>query len=100
MLRLRADFTEERGPVEASLRRKAETNWVRDGISEGFRSAEPERVAPGDVEAVEPRHCAHLANSACIPLFPLTPPAAADACIIAPGLDFFLKVAREDRCRR
>ena len=47
---------EERGPVEVPLRRKAETERVREGISEGFRSAEPERVAQGGVGAVELRH--------------------------------------------
>jgi hypothetical protein len=47
---------EERGPVEAPLRRKTETDRVREGISEGIHSAEPERVASGGVGAVEPRH--------------------------------------------
>ena len=41
------------GPVEAPLRRKAETDRVRERISEGFFSAKPERVAPGDVGAAE-----------------------------------------------
>lgn len=45
---------EERGPVDDLLRRKAETDRVREGISEGCRSAKPERVAPRDVGAVEP----------------------------------------------
>jgi len=44
---------EERGPFEALLRRKAETDRVREGISEGFRLAEPEWVAPGGARAVE-----------------------------------------------
>ena len=35
----------ERGPAEARPRRKAETDRVFEGISEGFRSAEPGRVA-------------------------------------------------------
>ena len=42
-----ATSPEEPGPVEVLLRRKAETDRVREGISEGCRSAEPERVAPG-----------------------------------------------------
>ena len=45
------------GPVEAPLRRKAETDRVRERISEGFFSAKPERVASGDVGAAEPRLC-------------------------------------------
>lgn len=44
----------EQGPVEAKLRRKAETDRVYEGISEGWRSAKPERVAPGGANAVEP----------------------------------------------
>ena len=47
MSELGATSSEERGPVEVLLRRKAETDRVRKGISEGCRSAEPERVAPG-----------------------------------------------------
>jgi hypothetical protein len=46
---------EERGPIEGPLRRKAETDRVREGISEGFRLAEPEWVAPGGARAVEPQ---------------------------------------------
>ena len=46
---------EERGPFEASLRKTAETDRVREGISEGFRLAEPEWVAPGGAKAVEPQ---------------------------------------------
>jgi hypothetical protein len=46
---------EERGPIEAQLRRKAETDRVREEISEGCRSAEPDRVAPGGARAVEPQ---------------------------------------------
>jgi hypothetical protein len=46
---------EERGPIEAQLRRKAETDRVREGISEGCRSVEPDRVAPGGARAVEPQ---------------------------------------------
>lgn len=36
----------ERGPVETVPGRKAETDRVREGISEGFRPAQSERVAP------------------------------------------------------
>ena len=50
---------EERGPIEAPLRRKAETDRVREGISEGCRSAEPDRVAPGGARAVEPQPRIH-----------------------------------------
>jgi hypothetical protein len=46
---------EERGPVEGPLRRKAGTDRVCEGIPEGFRSAEPERVAPGGAGAEEPQ---------------------------------------------
>jgi len=35
---------EEWGPIETQPGRKAETDRVRDGISEGFRPAESERV--------------------------------------------------------
>jgi len=37
---------EERGPIETRPGRKAETDRVREGISEGVRQAESERVAP------------------------------------------------------
>src|SRR5881409_76335 len=47
-------------PTEAPLRRKAETDRVREGISEGFRSVEPGRVAPGGEGAVEPWHTCSL----------------------------------------
>ena len=55
---------EERGPVEGSLRRKAETDRVREGISEGCRSAEPnwslmevrERLSPS------PAQLRHVSN--------------------------------------
>ena len=47
-------------PTEAPLRRKAETDRVREGISEGFRSAEPGRVAPGGAGASEPWHTCTL----------------------------------------
>jgi hypothetical protein len=53
---LRADFTEGAGPAEALLRRKAETDRIREGISKGCLSADPEGVAPGGVEAVEPQY--------------------------------------------
>ena len=46
---------EERGPVEGPLRRKTDTDRVREGISESCRSSEPERVASGSAEAVEPQ---------------------------------------------
>jgi len=45
---------EERGPIEGPLRRKAETDRVREGISEGFRLAEPEWVAPEVREQLSP----------------------------------------------
>ena len=50
---------EERGPIEVPLRRKAETDRVREGISEGCRSAKPDRVAPGGARAVEPQPRIH-----------------------------------------
>lgn len=46
---------EERGPFEVLLRGKAETDRVCEGISEDFRLAEPEWVAPGGARAVEPQ---------------------------------------------
>ena len=45
----------ERGPIEGPLRWNRETDRVCEGISEGCRSAEPERVAPGGAGAVEPQ---------------------------------------------
>jgi hypothetical protein len=42
-----ATSPEERGPIETQPGRKAETDRVREGISEGFRLAESDRVAPG-----------------------------------------------------
>ncbi len=47
-----ATSSEERGPVEIQPGRKAETDRVREGISEGFHPAESERVAPGDEDAI------------------------------------------------
>ena len=35
--------------IETPLRWKTETDRIREGISEGYRSAEPERVVPGGV---------------------------------------------------
>ena len=46
---------DERGPIEGPLRWKAETDRVREGISEGCRTAEPERVAPGGAGTAEPQ---------------------------------------------
>ena len=46
---------EKRGPIEAQLRRRAETDRYREGISEGCRSVEPDRIAPGGARAVEPQ---------------------------------------------
>ena len=48
----RVTLPKERGPTEARPRRKAETDQVFEGISEGFRSAEPGRVAPRGMEAI------------------------------------------------
>mgnify|MGYP001607757944 CR=1 FL=1 len=42
---------EERGPIETQPGRKAETDRVREGISEGFRLAESDKVAPGGEDA-------------------------------------------------
>ena len=65
----------ERGPVEALLRRKAETDRVCEGISEGCRSAEPERVARGGGKQL----------SSDIPPFPSPPhPIAAQPVPLAP----------------
>src|SRR2546427_10573361 len=47
-----ATLPEERGPTETRPRRKAETDRVFEGISEGFRSAEPGRVAPRGTGAI------------------------------------------------
>ena len=47
-------------PTETLQGRKAETDRVREGISEGFRSVEPGRVAPGGAGAVEPWHTCSL----------------------------------------
>lgn len=58
---------EEREPVEVLLRRKAETDRVREGISEGFRFAEPERVVPRGARALEPQP---RPPSPCPSLFP------------------------------
>jgi len=38
-------------PIETLPGRKAETDRVREGISEGFRPAKSERAVPGGVEA-------------------------------------------------
>jgi hypothetical protein len=46
---------EERGPIESPLKWNRETDRVFEGISEGCRSAEPERVAPGGTGAIEPQ---------------------------------------------
>jgi hypothetical protein len=46
-----ATSPEERGPIETQPGRKAETDRVREGISEGFRLAESDRVAPGGEDA-------------------------------------------------
>jgi hypothetical protein len=46
-----ATSSEERGPAETQPGRKAETDRVREGISEGVHPAESGRVAPGDGEA-------------------------------------------------
>jgi hypothetical protein len=46
-----ATSPEERGPIETQLGRKAETDRVREGISEGFRLAESDRVALGGEDA-------------------------------------------------
>jgi len=43
---------EERGPIETLPGRKAETDRVREGISEGFRLAKTGRVDPSGAEAV------------------------------------------------
>ena len=43
---LLATLPKERGPVETVPGRKAETDRVREGISEGFRPAQSGRVAP------------------------------------------------------
>jgi hypothetical protein len=40
-----ATSPEERGPIETQPGRKAETDRVREGISEGFRLTESDRVA-------------------------------------------------------
>jgi hypothetical protein len=48
----RATLPNERGPAEAQPRRKAETDRVFEGISEGFHSAEPGRVAPRGTGAI------------------------------------------------
>ena len=42
---------EERGPIETRSGRNAETDRVREGISEGFHQDESERVAPQGLEA-------------------------------------------------
>ena len=47
-----ATSPKERGPIETQPGRKAETDRVFEGISEGFRLAESERVAPGGEDAV------------------------------------------------
>src|SRR6266850_4942449 len=46
-----ATSPEERGPIETQPGRKAETDRVREGISEGFRLAESDRVALGGEDA-------------------------------------------------
>jgi len=50
MPELGATSPEERGSDEALLRRKTETDRVREGISEGCRAAEPDRDIPGGGE--------------------------------------------------
>ena len=47
-----ATSPEERGPIETQPGRKAETDRVREGISEGFRLAESDRVALGGEDAI------------------------------------------------
>lgn len=47
--------SKEQELVETRLRRKAETDRVREGMSEGCRAVDPERVAPGGAGAVEPQ---------------------------------------------
>jgi hypothetical protein len=42
---------EEQGPIETLPGRNAEPDRVREGISEGLRLAETERVVPGGAEA-------------------------------------------------
>jgi hypothetical protein len=46
---------EERGPVEAQPRWKADTDRVREGMSEGCHVAEPELVDPEGARAAEPQ---------------------------------------------
>ena len=72
------------GPVKAPLRKKADSCRVCEGIFEWFCSAKPKRVDPGGVGAAAPRHYIHL-NKFLLHTasFPLTSPAAADACISA-----------------
>ena len=47
-----ATSPKERGPVETQPGRKAETDRVFEGISEGFHLAESERVAPRGADAI------------------------------------------------
>jgi len=47
-------LADERGPTEPGLRKKAETDRVCEGISEGFRSALAGRVARGGAEGRHP----------------------------------------------
>ena len=57
-------WPKERGPTETRPGRKAETDRVREGISEGFRQAKSEGVAPRGPEAnVGMAPPFHLANS-------------------------------------
>ena len=43
----RSDITGGAGPRRGSAEKESGPDRVREGISEGCRSAEPERVAPG-----------------------------------------------------
>ena len=47
-----ATLPKERGPVEIQPGRKAETDRVFEGISEGFRLADSARVAPRGADAI------------------------------------------------
>jgi len=81
---LKADFTEDAGTRRGSAEKES-GNWPHlRGISEGCRSAKPERVAPESVWAVERRHCIYLNKFFLRTIsLPSTTPAAADACISA-----------------
>ena len=56
---LLATLPKERGPGETVPGRKAETDRVRERISEGFRPAQPGRVAPRGREPMAGREAEH-----------------------------------------